>query len=50
MQMLHCVICGKPTEAHDYADAVICDTCPVPVVEESSEPDKNVAKASPTNS
>ena len=37
MQMLHCIICGTLTEAHDYADAIICDTCPVPVVESNSE-------------
>ena len=33
MQMLHCIICGTPTEAHDYADAAICDACPIPIVE-----------------
>lgn len=36
MQNLHCVMCGVLTEAHDYADAIICDSCSLPT-EESSE-------------
>lgn len=33
MQNLYCLICGELTEAHDYADAIICDKCPVPTSE-----------------
>lgn len=36
MKTLRCVVCGKVTEAHDYADAVICDTCTYPEVKDEA--------------
>ena len=42
MQNLYCLICGELTEAHDYADAIICDKCPVPIVEKINESQEDV--------